>query len=104
MGIRRKLKLVQQSLDMLNRKVDTLMALADDLKAGIAQLNTETNAIAALITKLAGSITNSMSDADVTAVKAGLSTLSDRLTSLAVDPTIPVPPAPPALQTLQNTP
>ncbi len=100
-GIRRRLDHVLCKLDDIERKVDIIMALADDLKAGIAQLNTETTAIGALITKLAGEIKNGMTDAEVADVKASLTTLSDRLTSLAVDPTIPVPPAPPALQTLK---
>ncbi len=100
-GIRRKLNSILCHLDDIERKVDKLMALADDLKAGIAQLNTETTAIGNLITKLAGEIKNGMTDAEVADVKASLTTLSDRLTSLAVDPTVPVPPAPPQLQALK---
>ncbi len=101
MGIRRKLNSILCHLDDIERKVDKLMALADDLKAGIAQLNTETTAIGNLITKLAAQIKNGMTDAEVADVKASLTTLSDRLTSLAVDPTIPVPPPTPELQALK---
>ncbi len=72
------------------------MALADDLKAGIANLGAETDVIAGLIAALAGKIHNSMTDAEVADVKAALQAESDRLTTLGVDPTNPVPPLPPA--------
>ncbi len=101
MGIRRKLKSIQQTMDTLNRKMDILMALADDLKAAIANLDAETTAVGALITKLAGEIKNNMTDAEVADVKASFTTLSDRLTSLAVDPTQPVPPPSPAMKALK---
>ncbi len=91
-------------LDELIRKVDRLMALADDLKAAIAQLDTETTAVGALITSLASKIHNSMTDAEVADVKASFGTLSDRLTSLAVDPTQPVPPPSPAMKALAKKP
>ena len=107
MGIRRRLLLqsVESKLDLVLNRLsileEKLVALADDFKAGIAQLNTETNAVAALITALTSKITNSMSDADVATIKAGFATLSDRLTTLAVDPTQPVPPPPAPLQALK---
>jgi hypothetical protein len=72
------------------------MALADDLKTAIAQLDTETTLVATLITSLASRIKNGMSDQEVADVKAALAAMSDRLTSLGVDPTIPVPPPPQA--------
>ncbi len=75
-----------------------IMALADDLKAGIQKLNDETDAIAALITSLAGRIKNNLSDQEVADIKAALQGEADRLTTLAVDPTNPVPPVPPQLQ------
>lgn len=91
------LRQILSLLQVISKKEDTLMALADDLKAGIALLDTETNAVAANIAALAGKITNSMSDADVAAIKDALAAESARLTTLAVDPTVPVPPVPPAL-------
>lgn len=87
---------------MLQELREKIMALSDDLKVGIQQLNDETNAIGTLITKLAAGIKNSMTDAEVADVKAGLGTLSDRLTSLAVDPNVPVPPPPPPLVALKK--
>ncbi len=97
-SIEGKLDRILHILKLISQKEDTLMALADDLKAAIAELDTETNAVAANIAQLASRITNSMSDADVAAIKAALSAESDRLTTLAKDPTSPVPPAPPALK------
>lgn len=78
------------------------MALADDLKAGLKKLDEETTAIAALITKLGSSVKNSMTDQEVADIQTGLSTLSDRLTSLAADPNNPVPPPPPQLKMLKQ--
>ncbi len=88
---------LDRKLDLILTKLETLMALADDLKAGIAQLDAETNAVAALITSLAGKIKNSMTDQEVADVKAALTAEAARLTTLAVDPTQPVPPVPPPL-------
>jgi len=42
-----------------------------------------------------------MTDAEVADIKASLSTVSDRLTSLAVDPTQPVPPEAAAMKSLK---
>ncbi len=97
-SVEAKLDKVLASLDLISKKEDTLMALADDLKTAIAALDTETNAVAANIAQLASRITNSMSDADVAAIKAALSAESTRLTTLALDPTNPVPPVPAALK------
>ncbi len=82
----------------IDSTLEKIMAVADDIKAAIANLDTETTAIGALITSLAGKIKNSMTDAEVADVKGAFTALSDRLTSLAVDPSAPVPPPPPALQ------
>ena len=78
------------------------MAVADDIKAALASLDTETTAIGTLITALAAKIKNGMTDAEVADIKASFGTLSDRLTSLAVDPTVPVPPPTPAMQALKK--
>lgn len=43
-----------------------------------------------------------MTDAEVSEVQAGFKTLGDRLTVLAQDPTLPVPPVPPPLAALRK--
>lgn len=73
------------------------MAVADDIKSKLAELDSETTAIAGLITNLASRITNSMSDQDRSDIQTALSAISTRLTSLAVDPTVPVPPLTPQM-------
>jgi chromosome segregation ATPase len=114
-SIDEKLDIVVSQLALVLSREKTLMALADDLQAAIAQLNTETNAnaasianVAALITSLASRITNSMTDQQVADIKAALTAQSalltaegTRLTTLAVDPTNPVPPTPPQLTKLR---
>ncbi len=97
----RVLRIEEHILDLgtqLRRMEKRIMAVADDLKAGIAALNAETDVIAALLTSLAGRIKNSMTDAEVADVKAALQAESDRLTTLGVDPLNPVPSPPPPLQ------
>ncbi len=89
-------------LDELNRKVDKLMALADDLKASIANIDTETTAVGALVKKLGDEIHNGMTDTEVADIKSALSAVSDHLTAIAVDPKNPVPPMSPALQALKS--
>ncbi len=101
LAIEGKLDRNQRHLDAIERKVDKLMSLADDLKKGIADLDAETTAIGTLITSLAGRIKNGMTDAEVADVKAALSAEGQRLTVLAVDPTAPVPPVPPALAAMR---
>jgi hypothetical protein len=78
-----------------------LVALVDDLKAGLAKLDAETTAVGQNIAALAARIKPQMTDAEIAEVKAGFATLDARLQSLAVDPTVPVPPAPPALTALR---
>ena len=93
---------ILKKLDKILHNQEKIMAVADDIKAALANLDAETTAIGALITKLAGGIKNSMTDAEVADVKAGFDTLSQRLTTLAVDPTQPVPPVPPPLAALKK--
>lgn len=93
---------IEGKIDVALTKLEILMALADDLKAGIAELDAETNAIATLLTSLGSRIKNSMTDQEVADIKAALKAESDRLKTLAVDPTAPVPPVPPALSTLRK--
>jgi len=82
----------------LNHLKELTMSVATDLKAGVAKLDAETTAIGALIASLAGRITNSMTDQEVTDIRAALTAESDRLTTLAADPTNPVPAVPAALK------
>jgi peptidoglycan hydrolase CwlO-like protein len=97
-----KLDAISSQLSDLQQKVNTIVALADDLKASIAKLDTETTAVAANIAAIAAKIHNSMTDAEVAEVQASFQTLGDRLTTLAVDPTVPVPPPPAALKALRK--
>lgn len=96
-----KLDAVLEGIALLKAQGEKLMALAEDLKTAIANLDTETTAVGVLITSLASRITNSMTDQDVADVKAAFGTLSDRLTVLAVDPTNPVPPPTPQFKKLK---
>jgi uncharacterized phage infection (PIP) family protein YhgE len=111
--IERKLDRILLHLGAIEEGEEVIMALADDLKAGIQALNDETNANAASldavqanIAQLAARIKNGMTDQEVADVKASLTGMSglltaesDRLKLLAQDPTNPVPPVPPALAT-----
>lgn len=93
---------INRRLDYIDALLEKLMAVADDIKAALATLDTETTAIATNVTNLAAKIKNSMTDAEVADVKSGFDTLSARLTTLAVDPTIPVPPPPAPLTALRK--
>ncbi len=93
---------VESTLALIQSQQEKLMALADDLKKSIADLDVETSAIAANITNLVSKIKNSMSDQEVADIKAGFSTLGDRLNILGQDPLAPVPPPPPPLQALRG--
>ena len=93
---------IESKLDVALTLLEKLMAVADDIKAALASLDTETTAIGANITALAAKITNGMTDAEVAEIKASFGTLSARLVTLAVDPTVPVPPAPPPLTALRK--
>jgi len=97
-----RLDQVFKILHVINGKADTLMALADDLKAGIQKLNDDTDKVAANIAQLASRIKNTMTDQEVADIKAALTAESDRLGTLAQDPTNPVPPEPPPLVTARQ--
>ncbi len=96
------LKCIRSGIDALLSQGVRLMALADDIKAALANLDAETTLVANNITALAAKIKNGMSDQDVTDVKAAFAALSTRLTTLAVDPSNPVPPAPAPLTALRG--
>ncbi len=101
-----RLQAIEDKLDVALFKLTNaealLVGLKADFDAKFALLDTETTAIGANIAAIAAKVTNGMSDADVAAVKADFDTLSARLTTLAVDPTVPVPPPPPPLQALRK--
>ncbi len=100
--IEQDLKRIQGGIDALLSQGVRLMALADDIKTALANLDAETTAVGANIAALAAKITNSMTDQQVADIKASFATLSTRLTTLAVDPTVPVPPAPAPLTALRG--
>ncbi len=76
----------------LHRIGDYLMALSQDLKDLTKAIDDATNKVAARIDALAAKISNSMTDAEVAEVKAGLQAEVDKLTALGQDPDNPVPP------------
>ena len=78
-------------LEVLERKVDELMGVANDIKALLTQIDAATTAVANRLADLAGRITNSMSDAEVTEIKTQMAAKVDRLTALGHDPNNPVP-------------
>lgn len=91
---------VQERLDLLLTHIhrvftqgEQLMSAADDLKAGIAKIDSATNNIAADIQRLKDKITSSMSPADVADVKAQLDAAVSRLEGIAADPDNPDPAA-----------
>ncbi len=93
---------ISGKLDRILSQLELLMAVADDIKKALANLDTETTAIGANIAALAARIKNGMSDQEVADIQASFGVLSDRLTALAADPTVPVPPPSPALQALRR--
>jgi len=68
-----------------------LMALSQDLKDLVAQIDTATNQVASRIDALTAKITNSLSDSEVADIKAGLKAEVDKLTALGANPANPVP-------------
>ena len=75
------------------------MALADDLKAGIAALDAETTRVGQRIDALVARLAQgTLSDAEKAEVMAALTAEADRLKVLGTDPSAPVPPPSPALQ------
>jgi hypothetical protein len=88
----------------LHKKVDRLMALADDLKASIKKLDDETTAIGAVVTDLVAKLQQgNLSPQEQADVFAALNAVSDRLVSLGKNPTDPVPPPSPQMAQAQKT-
>jgi hypothetical protein len=86
---------VLKKLVSIERKLDLIMALVDDLKAGIAELDAETTLVATRIDALVKKLTDgSLNEAQKAEVIASLSAETARLKTLAVDPDVPVPPVP----------
>lgn len=89
---------IHSRLQRIEGKVDQIMALAEDLKAGIKQLDDETTVIGTVISALVAKLQNSsITDAEKADVFTALSAVGARLTTLGVDPTNPVPPPPPPM-------
>lgn len=74
-------------LHHLNRKVDKLMAVGQEVKAVLEQLNTATNDLAARIDALVAANQDDLSPDAQAEFKA----ISDRLNSLAKNPENPIP-------------
>lgn len=90
-----KLNDVLARLSLIEDKENRIMALADDLKAGIKALDDETNAVAARIDALVARLSaSSLTDAEKADVLAALTAESDRLKTLGTDPNNPVPTPP----------
>ncbi len=83
--------LVINHLERIEQKLEQIMSVAKDIKALVAAIDKATNDIAARIALLLQKVGNSMSDVEVTDVKAGLQAEIDRLTVLGQDPADPVP-------------
>lgn len=81
-------------LGEIHRKVDSLMAVSQELKDLAAKIDAATNAVATRIDALSQRVTNGMSDQEVADVKAGFQAEVDRLTALGRDPNNPVPASP----------
>jgi hypothetical protein len=71
------------------------MAVPADLAAVLAQIDTDTTAVAATVKSLDALISTSMSPADVQTVKTTLAAIATRLEATASDPNVPVVPTPP---------
>lgn len=71
-----------------------MAALSQDFLDLAKKIDSATDAVATRIAALQTQIKNSMTDAEVAAVKTGLQAEIDRLTVLGQDPANPVPPAP----------
>jgi chromosome segregation ATPase len=79
-----------------------IMGLKDDLKDLAAQIDAETNAVAARIEKLVAQLaTGTLSDADKAEVVAAFGAEIARLKTLGADPSAPVPPVPAPLAAMR---
>lgn len=85
---------VQDGINAVLSQGEKLMSQGEDVKAALKKLDDETTLVANNITALAAKVHNSMTDQEAADVKAGFDALAARLTTLAVDPTNPVPPVP----------
>ena len=71
------------------------MAIPADLAAVLAQISTDTDAVAATVKSLDALISTSMTVDDVATVKSTLAAIATRLEATANDPNVPVPVTPP---------
>ena len=88
------LGLIMDRLEAIERKVDELMGVAQDIKDLAAKIDAATTAVATRLETLLQRVTNGMSDAEVADVKSQLQAEADRLTVMGRDPNNPVPPTP----------
>lgn len=92
-------------LDAIDQKLERLMALVDDLKAGMQKIDQETTALGDVVRELRDRLANqALSDAEKQEILDSMTAVADRLTGLASDPNNPIPPgntpqAPRAAQT-----
>jgi hypothetical protein len=86
---------INLKLVIIEGKEDKIMSqVAQDFESLRVALNDATNKVADKITQLTSSIKNSMTDAEVSNLKAGFGTVADQLNALAADPSDPVPSQP----------
>lgn len=81
-------------LKRINYQVGRILTMNQQVLDLLKKIDDETNAVAAEIERLRAQVTTGMSDADVTALQARLTAVSDKLTGLAADPANPVPETP----------
>ncbi len=88
--------IIQTQLTELKAQGNKLMALVDDLKTAIAELDAETTNVATRIDALIAKLTSqSLTPEQKTEVLAQLAGETARLKTLAADPIIVVPPSGP---------
>jgi hypothetical protein len=89
-----RLELVLCRTETLEQKVDQLMAVSQEIKSLVSQIDAATNEIAADLTALRDQIAGGVDAATAEEIRAGLQTQVERLTALGQDPANPVPPTP----------
>jgi hypothetical protein len=77
------------------RKAGVGMALPQEMTDVLNRIDTDTNALAAVVTDLRSRISTGMTQEDVTAVQNKLGEVAGRLEGIASNPAAPVPPSPP---------
>lgn len=86
---------VIEALRRLEAKLEVLMAVAQDIKALLAQIDAATNQIATRIQQLSDRLAGGVSAEEAQEIQQQLAAEVSRLQALGADPTNPVPPTPP---------